>query len=601
MGKTKDLGHLAHIVAYDSGNNITVPAAITMNTNQLVASQAYVDAALASYALISSLSGYVPTSRTITINGTTLDLSANRSFTIAAGLTSFNTRTGAITLTSGDVTTALGYTPYNSTNPAGYITGYTETDTLATVTGRGATTNSAVIINNTLAVNTASPYLTSTYSLDINGALLVKNTGRAANITLINADPAGGGNNAFVVHTVSGTSGSSLVDIQGYYGSSIAGSTTIRLNPLGGNVTINGYTVYHTNNLPSIPTNTNQLTNGAGYITSSGSISGSAGSVAWTNVTGRPTALSSFSNDSGYLTSVSISNITDAHRFWNNMGNNHGTYQDFNSVGNFGVRYLQGSANGPQSGQHYGFTLGLGNEYSYGTYASQFYWLRNTTNPYIWIRYQEGGSWNAWTKTSAGYADNAGNTNSVSNATGGTYTWTGAQNNFLGNGNTGGTNNVGMIVYSTGGNGAQFSFHRSGAYATNMGLDSDNIIRIGGWSAPANRFQMDMSGNLTMSGDVTAYSDARVKENVETIKNALNKVLALRGVSYNRTDSDDKKTKIGVIAQETLPILPEVVNQDNDGMYNVSYGNMGGLFIEAFKEQQTQIEELKSIIDGLTK
>jgi hypothetical protein len=42
--------------------------------------------------------------------------------TVAAGVTSFNTRTGAITLTSGDVTTALGYTPYNSTNPSGYIT-----------------------------------------------------------------------------------------------------------------------------------------------------------------------------------------------------------------------------------------------------------------------------------------------------------------------------------------------------------------------------------------------------------------------------------------------------------------------------------------------
>jgi len=71
---------------------------------------------------IPSLSGYVPTTRTLTINGTTFDLSANRSWTIAAGVSSFNTRTGAITLTSADVTTALGYTPYNSSNPSGYIT-----------------------------------------------------------------------------------------------------------------------------------------------------------------------------------------------------------------------------------------------------------------------------------------------------------------------------------------------------------------------------------------------------------------------------------------------------------------------------------------------
>ena len=42
-----------------------------------------------------------------------------------------------------------------------------------------------------------------------------------------------------------------------------------------------------------------------------------------------------------------------------------------------------------------------------------------------------------------------------------------------------------------------------------------------------------------------------------------------------------------------LKVIPEVVNQDNDGMYNVSYGNLGGLFIEAIKEQQAQIDELK--------
>lgn len=68
---------------------------------------------------------YVPVGRTITINGTAYDLSADRAWSIASGVTAFNTRTGAITLTSGDVTGALGYTPYNSTNPSGYITGIT--------------------------------------------------------------------------------------------------------------------------------------------------------------------------------------------------------------------------------------------------------------------------------------------------------------------------------------------------------------------------------------------------------------------------------------------------------------------------------------------
>ncbi len=74
--------------------------------------------------------GYTPVTdaRTLTINGVTYDLTANRSWTIAGGVTSFNTRTGAITLLSSDITSTLGYTPYNASNPAGYISSFTETD-----------------------------------------------------------------------------------------------------------------------------------------------------------------------------------------------------------------------------------------------------------------------------------------------------------------------------------------------------------------------------------------------------------------------------------------------------------------------------------------
>jgi hypothetical protein len=117
------------------------------------------------------------------------------------------------------------------------------------------------------------------------------------------------------------------------------------------------------------------------------------------------------------------------------------------------------------------------------------------------------------------------------------------------------------------------------------------LTQAGGWGA-----YCDDSGNWTAVGDVTAYSDARVKENVKTIEGALDKVLALRGVSYTRIGSEDGKTKIGVIAQETLPIVPEVVNQDEDGMYNVAYGNMGGLFIEAIKELKKENNELRDIL-----
>ena len=115
------------------------------------------------------------------------------------------------------------------------------------------------------------------------------------------------------------------------------------------------------------------------------------------------------------------------------------------------------------------------------------------------------------------------------------------------------------------------------------------------------KLTLNPSGTLTAVGDVIAYSDVRVKENVETIDNALDKVMALRGVSYNRTDGGDKTKKVGVIAQEIQKVLPEVVQEQEDGMLGVSYGNIVGVLIEAIKEQQKQIDELKALLNGGSK
>ena len=110
-----------------------------------------------------------------------------------------------------------------------------------------------------------------------------------------------------------------------------------------------------------------------------------------------------------------------------------------------------------------------------------------------------------------------------------------------------------------------------------------------------------ISDTIWCRGDITAYSDARVKENVEVIDNALERVQAIRGVTYTRTDIiDTEKRHAGVIAQEVLEVLPEVITQNKDnGHYSVSYGNMVGLLIEAIKEQQGQIEDLKKQIEYL--
>ena len=97
------------------------------------------------------------------------------------------------------------------------------------------------------------------------------------------------------------------------------------------------------------------------------------------------------------------------------------------------------------------------------------------------------------------------------------------------------------------------------------------------------------TGNFTATGDVTAYSDKRLKRNIETITNAVDTVSKLRGVNFEK----DGRHSTGVIAQEVEEVLPQVVHTDADGMKSVAYGNIVGILIEAIKEQQKEIEELK--------
>jgi hypothetical protein len=109
---------------------------------------------------------------------------------------------------------------------------------------------------------------------------------------------------------------------------------------------------------------------------------------------------------------------------------------------------------------------------------------------------------------------------------------------------------------------------------------------------------MDTSGNVTVNGNVTAYSDITLKDNIEIIPNALNKVARTRGVTYTRTDLEDKlKRHTGVIAQEIESVLPEAVMTDGAGIKSVAYGNVIGLLIEAIKELDDKVNSLQKQLD----
>jgi len=105
------------------------------------------------------------------------------------------------------------------------------------------------------------------------------------------------------------------------------------------------------------------------------------------------------------------------------------------------------------------------------------------------------------------------------------------------------------------------------------------------------RLRLNDSGNMTIAGTLTQNSDVRLKENIKPIESALDKVKQMQGVEFNKINSSTKE--IGVVAQEIEKIIPELVLEDKEGIKSVAYGNITAVLIEAIKEQQKQIEELK--------
>ena len=102
------------------------------------------------------------------------------------------------------------------------------------------------------------------------------------------------------------------------------------------------------------------------------------------------------------------------------------------------------------------------------------------------------------------------------------------------------------------------------------------------------------TNDIISQGNINSTSDVRLKTNIKTLTNPLDKVLQMRGVEYDRIDLEGKH-QIGVIAQEIEEVAPELVSSDGDGMKSVSYGNITAILIEAVKEQQKQIDELKKL------
>jgi hypothetical protein len=139
-------------------------------------------------------------------------------------------------------------------------------------------------------------------------------------------------------------------------------------------------------------------------------------------------------------------------------------------------------------------------------------------------------------------------------------------------------------------NGNQYA-RKSGAWAV---VTPAEVYTAGnGLTLTGTSFAMsgDYTGTFMATGDVVAFSDMTLKENVNPITDALDKVSGLTGITFNRIG--EERVSTGLSAQDVKAVLPEAVHTNEEGLHAVAYGNIVGLLVEAIKELKDEVAQLK--------
>ena len=642
MGNTKDTGFLRNLISYDASGNIVLPANLTVtgsllaNGGVLYATQSYVTTQIsnlvnsapstldtlnelasalgndASFAttVTTSIATKVPQTRTITINGTALDLSADRSWTIAGGVTGFNTRTGAITLLSADVTTALGYTPMptitfytplyvasggevnirqSNSIQSGYLS-FTDWNIFNGKQDALSGTGFVKISGSTIS------YDNSTYALD---SAVVKLTGTQ---TISGVKTFTGAGNTFTQNT----------NFQDRI--YLKSPTTTTYSSLGGDdnkilVGVIGATHEFTFTPNTNYSYTFPATSGTLALTSNLSSYLPLGG-------GTMSGTLNFANGDGGLQNAGSGGIS----FYNNeinagsqgvTGDLYLAWRRTNSV-NIGQRLIMGTVSGVQQW----IRMGVFSNSQTNTGEA---WIGRASDRSAGIMtVQLGGSSNgsffevvdfAWTTVilKVGMNDfsykgntilHAGNISSQSVVT--------IQDSAP-------SGSVGRLWWESDTGKLKVYYGSAWVDASPIPDMSLYYSRAGGPIYGDVTVQQTLNvvgntlvqGNIKAFGDITANtsSDARLKDNIAVIEFPLEKVSKINGVSFNWNDKQSVyevgKKDYGVVAQEIEQVLPELVTTRDNGYKAVRYEKIVALLIEAIKEQQTQINKLTDKFNNL--
>lgn len=132
-----------------------------------------------------------------------------------------------------------------------------------------------------------------------------------------------------------------------------------------------------------------------------------------------------------------------------------------------------------------------------------------------------------------------------------------------------------------------YMYHDNSDFIINGVTEGNIVVRFQG----SDMITIDPSdGSIDANGEIAAFSDIRLKKDLEIIGGALERVLRLNGYTWTRKDNGKRQT--GLVANEVLEVLPEAVNKTNgSGLLSLAYGNLAGLLVEAIKDIHKILEE----------